>query len=136
MPETIGPVLPAITEDDYPAVYLAADRTSRRAQKRHLWFTGLILGALVAWAVLGTLSGVFPRYGKVLALGSTAWAATSFMLTSMRKALKRERAWYSGRAVAESAKSLAWRDMTDADPYADPLCHLASVGGSRRQVAF
>ena len=117
MPETISPVLSAITEDDYPAVYLAADRTSGMAQRRHLWFTGLILGALVACAVLGTLSGVFPRYGKVLALCSTGWAATSFMLTSMRKALKPEKAWYSGRAVAESAKSLAWRYMTDADPY-------------------
>jgi hypothetical protein len=75
MPETISPVLPAIAEDDYPAVYLAADRTSRLAQKQHLWFTGLILGALVACAVLGTLSGVFPRCGKVLALCSTAGAA-------------------------------------------------------------
>jgi len=117
MPETVSAAIPTLTEDDYPAVYLAADRTSRLAQKRHLWFTGLILGALVACAALGTLSGVFPRYSKILALCSTGWAAASFMLTSMRKALKPEKAWYSGRAVAEAAKSLAWRYMTDADPY-------------------
>jgi hypothetical protein len=117
MPETLSSAIPAINEDDFPAVYLAADRTSRMAQTRHLWFTGMILGALVACATLGTLSGVFPAYSKVLALCSTAWAAASFMLTSMRKALKPEKAWYSGRAVAESAKSLAWRYMTGADPY-------------------
>jgi SMODS and SLOG-associating 2TM effector domain 3/SMODS and SLOG-associating 2TM effector domain 1 len=116
MSET-SPAIPAIAEGDYPAVYLAADRTSRLAQKRHLWFTGMILGALVACAALGTLSAVFPVYGKVLALCSTAWAAASFMLTSMRKALKPEKNWYRGRAVAESAKSVAWRYMTGADPY-------------------
>jgi hypothetical protein len=117
MPETASLALPAIREEDYPALFLAADRTSRVAQKRHLWFTGTILGALVACAALGTLSGIWPAYGKPLALCSTAWAAASFMLTSMRKALKPEKAWYNGRAVAESAKSQSWRYMTGADPY-------------------
>jgi hypothetical protein len=117
MPETANLAIPSLTEDDYPALYLAADSTSRMAQQRHLWFTGTILAALVACAAMGTLSGVFPAHSKVLALCSTGWAAASFMLTSMRKALKPEKAWYSGRAVAESAKSLAWRYMTDADPY-------------------
>ena len=91
MPET-DVSIPNLTEDDFPALYLAADRTSRMAQKRHLWFTGTILGALVACATLGTLSAAFPRESKVLALFSTAWAAVSFMLTSMRKALKPEKA--------------------------------------------
>ncbi len=116
MPET-DVSIPNLTEDDFPALYLAADRTSRMAQKRHLWFTGTILGALVACATLGTLSAAFPRESKVLALFSTAWAAVSFMLTSMRKALKPEKAWYGGRAVAEAAKSMAWRYITDSDPY-------------------
>ena len=106
-----------LTEDDYPALYLASDRTSRLAQKRHLWFTGTILGALVACAALGTFAAAFPRESKILTLCSTAWAAASFMLTSMRKALRPEKAWYGGRAVAEAAKSMAWRYMMDADPY-------------------
>jgi hypothetical protein len=110
------PASPAVARDDYPALYLAADRTSRLAQQRHLRFTGMILGALVACAALGTFSAVFPAYSKVLAICSTASAA-SFMLTSMRKALKPERNWYSGRALAESSKSLAWRYITGAEPY-------------------
>ncbi len=118
MPETISQPNLAVAETDYPALFLAADSASRMAQKRHLAFTGVILGALVASAALGALAGVFTSIAKPLALASTAGAALSFMLTAMRKALKPEKLWYSGRAVAESAKSLAWRYMTGADPYA------------------
>lgn len=110
-----------ITDNDYPAVFLAADRTARLAQKKHLWFTGVILSALVACAVLGSLVGLFPAYGRPLALASTAWAAVSFMVTSIRKTLKPEKAWYSGRAVAESAKTMAWRYMSGAEPYGETL---------------
>lgn len=128
MVDTATPINLAVTEDDFPALYLAADRTSRMAQRRHLWFTGTILSALVACAALGTLSAVFPKHSTVLALFSTGWAATSFMLTSMRKALKPEKAWYGGRAVAESAKSLAWRYMTGADPYPTSLTPVEADG--------
>ncbi len=117
MPQSATQTNVAIAESDYPAIFLAADSASRMAQKRHLAFTGVILGALVASAALGALSGVFTSIAKALALASTAGAALSFMLTAMRKALKPEKLWYSGRAVAESAKSLAWRYMTAADPY-------------------
>jgi hypothetical protein len=106
-----SPAIPAVAQDDYPALYLAADRTSRLAQKRHLRFTGMILGALVACAALGTLSAVFPAYGKVLAVCSTASAAASFMLTSMRKALRPEKNWYSGRAPWRSPPK-AWPGAT------------------------
>src|SRR6201999_2225187 len=58
----------------------------------------------------------FPSASRLLALASTAGAALSFMLTAMRKALKPEKLWYGSRAVAESAKSLAWKYMTGAEP--------------------
>jgi SMODS and SLOG-associating 2TM effector domain 3/SMODS and SLOG-associating 2TM effector domain 1 len=117
MPETGNPANFTVTEADFPALFLAADSASQRAQKRHLVFTGAILGALVVSAALGALAGVFSAEAKALALASTAGAALSFMLTAMRKALKPERLWYGGRAVAETAKSLAWRYMTASDPY-------------------
>jgi SMODS and SLOG-associating 2TM effector domain 3/SMODS and SLOG-associating 2TM effector domain 1 len=116
-PETVNPASLTIRDADYPALFLAADSTSRMAQKRHLWFTGVILGALVACAGLGALSGVFPGASRELALASTAWAAVSFIVTSIRKTLRPEKTWYNGRAVAESAKTMAWRYMTGADPY-------------------
>jgi SMODS and SLOG-associating 2TM effector domain 3/SMODS and SLOG-associating 2TM effector domain 1 len=117
MPETAKQTNLTISDADYPALFLAADSASRMAQKRHLWFTAVILGALVLCAAMGALSGVFPGASWELALASTAWAALSFMVTSIRKTLKPEKIWYSGRAVAESAKTMAWRYMTGADPY-------------------
>jgi hypothetical protein len=121
MPETASRASIAVAEADFPALFLAADRASQRAQKRHLIFTGVILGALVASAALGALTGVFSQEARALALASTAGAALSFMLTAMKKALKPEKLWYAGRAVAESAKSLAWRYMTGAEPYSISL---------------
>lgn len=117
MPETASPPSLPVAETDFPALFLAADSASRLAQKRHLAFTGVILGALVVSAALGAIAGVFPSAARGLALASTAGAALSFMLTAMRKALKPEKLWYGGRAVAESTKSLAWRYMAAAEPY-------------------
>ncbi len=105
------------SEIDYPAMYLAADSASRLAQKRHLWFTAIILGTLVLSAALAATEAAIPSIARILALASAAGAAISFMLTSIRKAMKPEKLWYSGRAVAEAAKSMAWRYMTGADPY-------------------
>jgi hypothetical protein len=106
-----------VGEQDYPALYLSADSASRVAQSRHLRFTAVILGTLVASAAFGTCSGLFPPAAKVLALLSGAGAAISFMVTSIRKAMKPEKLWYTGRAVAEGAKSMAWRYMTGVEPY-------------------
>lgn len=118
-----------VAETDYPALYLAADNASRLAQKRHLSFTAVILSALVLSAALGTFSGIFHSVGKLLAVASGAGAAISFIVTSIRKAMRPDRLWYSGRAVAESAKSMAWRYMTGADPY--PVSLAAAEADSK-----
>lgn len=117
MPESSNQINLNISDADYPALFQAADSTSRAAERRHLWFTGVILGALVACAALGALAAIFPGSGQKLALASTAGAAVSFVVASIRKALKPEKAWYGGRAVAESSKTMSWRYMTGAEPY-------------------
>ncbi len=121
MPEIASQLKLTIAEDDYPALYLAADNASGMAQKRHLRFTAIILGALVLSAALGTSAGLVPSIGKILALLSGAGAAVSFIVTSIRKAMRPEKLWYEGRAVAEAAKSMAWRYMMGADPYPESL---------------
>lgn len=103
--------------DDYPALFLAADKASRAAQKQHLWFTGGILAALLVSVLLGVFSGMLSGGTKALAAGSTALVAISFVLTSVQKSVNPAKLWYGGRAVAESAKSMAWRYMAGAEPY-------------------
>jgi hypothetical protein len=132
MPEATSQPNLTVAEADYPALYLAADNASRLAQKRHLRFTAIILSALVLSAALGTFSGIFHSISKLLAVASGAGAAISFIVTSVRKAMRPDRLWYSGRAVAESAKSMAWRYMTGADPY---LVSLSAAEADSKFIA-
>ncbi len=106
-----------VTASDYPALFQAADRASLTAQRRHLLFTSAILLSLVIAAGLGALSGVLHPAKTAFAVASTALVSLSFVLTAIRRALKPEKLWYGGRAVSESAKSMAWRYMAGADPY-------------------
>jgi hypothetical protein len=116
------PATPPSTElqvgaDDYPALFLAADSASLGAQRQHLLFTGAVLLSLVVAAGLGALSAVVSSFKTSFAVASTALVSLSFVITAIRRALKPEKLWYGGRAVAESAKSMAWRYMTGAEPY-------------------
>lgn len=145
MPETLASSQKEVGADDYPALFLATDRASLAAQRRHLLFTGAILLALVSGAGLGALSAVIPSAKTAFAVASTALVSLSFVLTSIRRALKPEKLWYGGRAVAESAKSMAWRYMTGAEPYfIDPaggnvdakfICDLKSLVRGFDQLA-
>ena len=117
MPEPLTSLPLEVGNDDYPALFLAADRASTAAQRRHLLFTSAILLALVCGAGLGALSSILSSGKTALAVATTSLVSLSFVLTAIRRALKPEKLWYGGRAVAESAKSMAWRYMTGADPY-------------------
>ncbi len=126
MPETPSQSTLNIAPADYPALFQVADRASQAAQRKHLWFTGTILSSLVGAALLGALGGVLVSVKTVLATASTALVALSFVLTAIRRALKPEKLWYGGRAVAESVKSMSWRYMTGAAPY-DTLPSVEAV---------
>jgi hypothetical protein len=117
MPETLASAKLEVGASDYPGLFLATDRASLTAQRRHLFFTSATLLSLVFAAGLGALSGVISSAKTGLAVASTALVSLSFVLTSIRRALKPEKLWYGGRAVAESAKSMAWRYMAGAEPY-------------------
>jgi hypothetical protein len=123
-----------VTVDDYPALFQAADRASLFIQKRHLYLTGSVLTLLVGGAAAGAVSGAFPsaRAKTALAFASTACVALSFVLTAIRQALKPEKLWYGGRAVAESVKSMTWRYMTGAEP----VFHCCAGRRDRQPVRF
>lgn len=115
MPEPIQPS-PTLDHLDFPALYLAADKSSRAAQSRYLRMTGIILGALVVSAAASVL-GRFVADASWLAFLTAICTALSFMLTTLRRALKPEKRWYGGRSVAESVSSQTWRYVTGAEPY-------------------
>lgn len=100
--------------EDYPALFLDADAASNLHQKK---FLRLIRGeyfALIAAAVfsMSFLNGVlfYLLYAAVFFVGLT--------LLISRAQSKPEQWWYRCRALAESVKTLTWRYMMHATPFA------------------
>ena len=105
-----------MTDDDLPTFWRQADALSLKAQRRTLRLNRIQL----AGAIVAAIGGAVPWHigqtdiGAVLILlGFTA----AFISQSTLLALKPEDLWYEGRALAESAKTLAWRFAVAADPF-------------------
>ena len=113
-----------------PGLFQATDQASIDAQRRFLFASRLRL----AFLVLAAATGVSPLLingtvdlaaaGTVLALigaiGVEVWLLTEHP----------ERTWYDGRALAESAKTLAWRFAVGGAPFGAPL----DSGTAERQL--
>ena len=106
-----------LRKEDFPALYLASDKSANAAQHRYLRLTLVILGALVTTAILSSFKSAFPESKGTLALITAGVAALSFILTTFRRALKPERRWFVSRAVAEAVKSMTWKFVSGAAPY-------------------
>jgi hypothetical protein len=106
-----------LRKEDFPALYLAADKSATASQHRYLRLTGVILGALVTTAVLSSVRSALPDWKTTIALVTAGVAALSFILTTFRRALKPERRWFVSRAVAEAVKSMTWKFVSGAAPY-------------------
>ncbi|MBX9991577.1 DUF4231 domain-containing protein [Phreatobacter oligotrophus] len=99
--------------EDYPALFLDADRASNLHQK---YFLRLIIGEYVALFLasvfsLSFLHGVFYHvlYAGALFIGLVILLVRAFQ--------KPEQWWYRCRALAESVKTLTWRYMMRATPF-------------------
>jgi len=105
--------------DDLPLLYRCANTSSMLAQRRffralRLRLAGL-LGAVVGAALTSwTVAGV--NVGGLIALVSFAVALAAELYVAI---VRPERAWYEGRAAAESAKTLAWRYMVRGESFED-----------------
>jgi len=113
----------ALADDDYPALFVMADDASKRGQERHVLLSRLELIFVLLAAALGALISALAFAGSNAA-GTRAVAAVSGSLligAALVRAVSRSTQptakWFDGRAVAESAKSLAWRYMTHVEPF-------------------
>jgi len=100
-------------EEDYPALYLAADAASKSAQTT-------FLNALRLYAYLAIAGAGLAAYG-IESKGAAVAAAILFLgglAVSILLAIKQyESTWYRARAVAESIKTSTWRFMMKAEPF-------------------
>lgn len=116
--------------DDFPAAFHAADRTSVEGQRRFLRATKLRLVMLAVAAGAGaftwrTQGGVTDWAGVLAAIAFIAAIAVEAFILQTRP----ERAWYEGRAAAESMKTLAWRYSVGGEPFALEAVSEADVDG-------
>lgn len=101
---------------DMPGVWKNADEESGRGQRWTLRLTWIKVGAGVVAAFGGALSWSVGR------VDAAAWLVLLGFLVALLCELVLwatlpEQRWYEGRAVAESAKTLAWRYSVGADPF-------------------
>jgi hypothetical protein len=105
---------------EMPGIHDAANSASGNGQLRYLRLSGARLVSLFVATLAGAVSfaaGSFDASGLVLllAFGVAALAELSLIV------FQPERDWYSGRAVAESAKTLAWRYSVQGEPFGPGL---------------
>lgn len=102
--------------DDLPGLFEAADSASLDGQHRYVRGVRLRLLLAVAAAATGAVPFVLGRV-DVAAIG-TAIALAAVSVTELNlKAARPEDRWYDGRALAESAKSLAWKFSVGGLPF-------------------
>jgi SMODS and SLOG-associating 2TM effector domain 3/SMODS and SLOG-associating 2TM effector domain 1 len=104
--------------DDFPALYKSTDRTSLEAQNRFLTALQIRLGGLLLAAVGGAISLSLGsvQLGGVLALLAFLTALGAELYSSIARP---DKAWYEGRAAAESVKTLTWRYIVRGEKFPD-----------------
>lgn len=101
---------------DYPGLYQTSDKASLQAQTCYLRAIQFYLILLISGAVCTLFLGECVILAIIAAVILLATLSTSILLASKRF----DKTWYSGRAVAESVKTITWRYMMHAEPYHDP----------------
>lgn len=109
-----------LRDEDLPGFWQAADAASMAGQKHALRLTQ----ARIAGLVLAALSGAFlalPERPTIAAVGAVVGFVLALVAEVTAWVLQPERDWYSGRALAESTKTLAWRFAVAGSPFATAI---------------
>jgi hypothetical protein len=101
----------------FPALFHAADGAAAAGRRAYLRLVAAELLLVVIGAALGSLAAFDPKVAGALPLV----AAASFFAAPVLKVVTRDRRydrqWFDGRAIAEAAKSTAWRYMMGVPPF-------------------
>ena len=110
---------PSLPTTALPGLFRAADEASLGGQARYLRASRLRLALLVVAGICGVFSvHVTPVSFDVAALAAAVALVGAALVEVWLLAEHPEQTWYDGRALAESAKTLAWRFAVAAAPFA------------------
>jgi SMODS and SLOG-associating 2TM effector domain 3/SMODS and SLOG-associating 2TM effector domain 1 len=124
-----------VTDEHLPALYRVADRASMASQRLYLRLLRANLSVIVMAAVVGAWA---PASAELLATLNIVVAAAllfGLIFTLVLLQVKPDKQWYGARAIAESVKTIAWRYMAGADPYAKALPDVQADDLLLRQLA-
>ena len=128
--------LKSTSSDDFlPALYRAGNELSADGQRAHIGANRrllllLLVGSLVAAAspAADLLRGedadshaLAYHVKQGLAVLAAFLFSGGLWLSALLRNAKKASSWYDGRAIAESAKSMAWKYMMKAEPYGAAL---------------
>lgn len=100
-----------------PALHRQADAASNSKQAQFMWVTRIRLGLLVFVAAAGMATFPLDGGGDASGIAAAIGFFGVFMLELFLWRTRPERTWYRARAVAESAKTLAWKYAVHGAPF-------------------
>lgn len=99
-----------LRDADLPGLAGAADASSLNAQRTYRIGTAAVLLALIAAAAAGALpSDIGHEEVDWAGVAAALCFVMALVIQGFLAQTRPERAWYEGRAIAESAKSLGWQ---------------------------
>lgn len=107
-----------IKRNDFPGLYCSSDQASRNAQRTYLLLQRLYLGSLVLGSAIGALASFgVKEWNDVLYTVTASLFGVGLLLLGVIRARQDDKAWFDGRAIAESVKTASWRFMAKAPPF-------------------
>jgi hypothetical protein len=100
-------------EKDFPGLYRSADDLSQASQRHFFSALRVHLVTLVVAAILSIISIPHWSVAALQLLALLGALGCSIYLFAIRP----DRLWYGGRAVAESIKTITWRYVCRAEPF-------------------
>ena len=102
---------------ELPGSYVAADEGSLEGQRRFIMSTRIQLILLVIASAAGSFSwAVQHGWDGTALLAGVAFSAAAVLRVVLIRG-RPHRAWYDGRAAAESVKTLSWKYAVGGDPF-------------------
>ncbi len=117
-----------------PEPFWFSDEASLAGQRQALrWYVGQITMLMLA-AVVGTFNFHYKGLNLAPALSVLAFVGAWYFWDRLRAENPQAR-WYEGRAAAESVKTLAWKYVVRARPFAGPARSVDSDTAFEEQMA-
>lgn len=108
-------------QQHYPNYYIAGDAASKESQNNYIRLVGIDLLLMIISAGLSVYNYQSEESKSAVYIISGILLLFALILSIILKLKKFEDSWYSGRALAESCKTLTWRYIMRSEDFEDGI---------------